>query len=83
MGGKTATICTIGLLGLLIHAGAEPRLEGRVRLESGEPAVGAQVLLFDLADLRSAPVAATTDRSGGFTLPLATLAGALPGLIKD
>ena len=78
MGGKTATICTIGLLGLLIHAGAEPRLEGRVRLESGEPAVGAQVLLFDLADLRSAPVAATTARSGVFTLSLATLTGALP-----
>ena len=57
---------------------AEPHLVGRVRLESGEPAVGAQVLLFDLADLRAAPVAATTDRSGQFTLPLATLAGAVP-----
>ena len=57
---------------------AEPHLVGRVRLEPREPAVGVQVLLFDLADLRAAPVAATTDRSGQFTLPLATLAGAVP-----
>ena len=29
------------------------------------------MLLFDLTDLRAAPVAASTDRSGHFTLPLA------------
>ena len=49
-----------------------------MRLDSGAPVPGAQVLLFDLADLRAAPLAATTDRSGQFTLPLATLGGALP-----
>ena len=43
-----------GLIGLLlsVHVGAEPLLEGRVRLSSGQPAVGAQVRLFDLTDLR-------------------------------
>ena len=49
-----------------------------MQLDSGTPVPGAQVLLFDLADLRAAPLAATTDRSGHFTLPLATLGGALP-----
>ena len=39
---------------------------------------GAQVLLFDLADLRAAPRAATTDRSGRFTLPRPPGPGALP-----
>ena len=68
------------LIGLffVVSASAEPLLEGRVRLESGEPAVSAQVLLFDLADLRAAPLAATTDGSGHFTLSLANLAGVLP-----
>ena len=75
---RAAIICIIGQIGLWSHAGAEPLLEGRVRLESGEPAVGAQVLLFDLVDLRAPPVATTTDRSGRFTLPLSTLAGVLP-----
>ena len=56
-----------------ISASAEPLLEGRVRLDSGTPAVGAQVLLFDLADLRAAPLAATTDESGHFTLSLRAL----------
>ena len=61
------------------HAGAEPLVEGRVRLSSGAPVPGAQVLLFDLTDLRAAPLAATTDRSGHFTLSLETLPGsALP-----
>ena len=71
-------ICLIGLVGSWGHAAAEPHFEGRVRLESGEPAVGAQVLLFDLADLRASPVAATTDVTGRFTLPLTGLAGVLP-----
>ena len=47
-------------------------------LSSGEPAVGAHVRLFDLTDLRSPPLVATTDGSGRFTLPLATLSGVLP-----
>ena len=68
---RAAIIITIGLLGSWGHAGAEPRLEGHVRLPSGAPVPGAQVLLFDLTDLSAAPAAATTDRSGRFTLPLA------------
>ena len=53
-------------------------LEGRVRLDSGAPVPGAEVLLFDLTDLRAPPLAASTDGSGLFTLPLPTLAGVLP-----
>ena len=75
---RAAIIGIIGLLGSFGHAGAEPLLEGRVRLDSGQPVPGARVLLFDLTDLRAAPLAATTDGSGRFTLPLATLAGVLP-----
>ena len=75
---KTAVLCIIGLVGSWGHAKAESLPEGRVRLDSGAPVPGAQVLLFDLADLRAAPLAATTDRSGQFTLSLATLGGALP-----
>ncbi len=75
---KAAVLCIIGLVGSWGHVKADPLLEGRVRLDSGAPVAGAQVLLFDLADLRAAPLAATTDRSGQFTLPLATLGGALP-----
>lgn len=41
----------IGLV-LVIGVGAEPLLEGRVRLSSGQPVVGVQVRLFDLTDLR-------------------------------
>ena len=66
------------LIGLVSGAGAEPLVEGRVRLDSGDPVAGARVMLFDLADLGAAPLAATTDRSGHFTLPLAVRAGARP-----
>ena len=69
--------CLVGW-GFSVTAAAEPLVEGRVLLTSGEPAVGAQVRLFDLADLGAAPLAATTDGSGHFTLPLATLSGLLP-----
>ena len=34
--------------------------------------------LFDVSDLRTAPLATTTDGSGHFTLPVATLSGLLP-----
>ena len=64
--------CFMWLLSSL-QAGAEPLVEGRVRLASGEPAAGAQVLLFDLTDLRLAPVAATTDEAGYFALPFGGL----------
>ena len=52
-------------------AGAGTQVEGRVRLSSGEPAVAAQVRLFDLTDLRATPLTATTDGAGRFELPLA------------
>ena len=62
------------VLVLNLSVGAEPLVEGYVRLESGQPVAGAQVRLFDLADLRSW-VGATADETGSFALPL----GALPG----
>ena len=67
------------LIGLALSAPAvaEPLVDGRVRLASGQ-AAAAQVLLFDLTDLRRGPVArATTDAEGYFAL--ASLGGpALP-----
>ena len=74
---KAVVLCILGLLGSKGHA-ADPFVEGHVRLDSGAPVSGAQVLLFDLADLRATPLAVTTDQSGHFTLPLADLAGVLP-----
>ena len=58
----------IGLV-LSVSVGAEPLLEGRVRLSSGQPAVGVQVRLFDLTDLRRF-VGTTTDEAGHFALSL-------------
>ena len=60
--------CFIGLV-LSVSVGAESLLEGRVRLSSGQPAIGAQVRLFDLTDLRRF-VGTTTDETGHFALPL-------------
>ena len=76
---KAAIGCLIGLT-FVVSASAEPLLEGRVRLESGEPVADAQVRLFDLTDLRQGAVArAQTDDRGYFALPLAALRGsALP-----
>ena len=68
-------IVMAGLVGLVLSVGtvwAEPVVEGRVRLSSGGPAVGAQVLVFDLADV-SRWVGATTDASGNFVLRLGAL----------
>ena len=48
---KAAIGWLIGLV-FAVSASAEPLLEGRVRLESGEPVADAQVRLFDLTDLR-------------------------------
>ena len=70
---RAAIICIIGMMGAWGLAEAEPLLEGRVRLDSGEPVADARVLLFDLTDLRAAPLAATTDESGHFTLSLGAL----------
>ena len=76
---KSFAVCLIGLLASVSVASAEvPTVSGQVRLASGEPAVGAQVMLFDLADLRRY-VGATTDESGYFVLPLKALgASGLP-----
>ena len=76
---KAAVGCLVGLV-FGISASAEPLLEGRVRLESGEPVADAQVQLFDLTNLRQGAIArAMTDGTGYFALPLAALGGrALP-----
>ena len=66
------------LLSLLVFVEAgTAQQSGHVRLSSGMPVAGAQVMLFDLANLRRGAVAqATTDEDGQFALPLATLGGA-------
>ena len=65
---KAAIGCLIGLV-FVVSSSAEPLLEGRVRLSSGQPAAGVQVRLFDLTDLRRF-VGTTTDEAGHFALPL-------------
>ena len=64
------------LVGLLVSVDASPVsppvISGQVRLSDGLPVAGAQVVLFDVADLRRGPVGqATTDETGQFALPLA------------
>ena len=66
-------VCLVGLL-VSVHASpvSPPVVEGQVRLADGSPVAGAQVVLFDVADLRRGPVGkATTDEAGKFALPLA------------
>ena len=65
---KIAMVCLLGWV-LSVGVGAESVIEGRVRLASGEAAVGAQVLVVDLADLRRY-VVGTTDAAGAFALSL-------------
>ena len=76
---RNRVVCTLLLAACMAAgpAGAVPQVEGRVRLSSGEPVAGAQVRLFDLTDLRAAPLAATTDASGHFELSLEGLPAAL------
>ena len=76
---KAISGCLIGLV-LVVSVSAESLLEGRVRLESGEPVADAQVRIFDMTDLRQGAIArALTDGTGYFALPLAALGGpALP-----
>ena len=77
-------LLVMALMGLLVfvHAGTaqQSTVSGQVRLADGLPVAGAQVTLFDLADLHQGAVAgAMTDESGYFALPLASLGGsALP-----
>ena len=72
---KSLVACLMGLM-IFIQSDAtqQPTVSGHVRLSSGLPVVGAQVMLFDVADLRRGVVAhATTDEAGQFALPLAAL----------
>ena len=66
-------VCLVGLL-VSVYAtlASPPMVAGHVRLPDGSPVEGAQVVLFDVADLRRGPVGqATTDETGQFALPLA------------
>ena len=66
-------VCLVGLL-VSVDASpvSSPVISGHVRLPDGSPVAGAQVVLFDVADLRRGPVGqATTDEAGQFALPLA------------
>ena len=66
-------VCLVGLL-VSVQASpvSPPMVSGHVRLPDGSPVAGAQVVLFDVADLRRGPVGqATTDETGTFALPLA------------
>ena len=67
---KSLIVSFIGLV-LSVSVGAEPLLEGQVRLSSGQPVAGVQVRLFDWTDLRRF-VGTTTDETGHFALPLRT-----------
>ena len=76
-------LLTGSLLGLVLLSGrsgaieSEPRLEGWVRLASGQPVAGVQVRLFDLTDPRRS-VGTTTNEEGYFGLAAPRLADARP-----
>ena len=72
---QSFAVYLIGLLASVSVASAEvPTVSGHVRLLDGSAVVGAQVLLFDVADLRRGALGqATTDADGRFALPLASL----------
>ena len=74
---------SVWLMGLMIFvqvsAAQQSVISGQVRLSGGLPVAGAEVVLFDLADLRRGAVArAMTDASGQFALSLAAVGSALP-----
>ena len=67
-------------VGLMVSAPviAEPLVEGWVRLDAGEPVANAQVRIFDMTNLQRGAIArATTDATGYFALPLASLNGSV------
>ena len=73
-------VCLVGLL-VSVQASpvSPPVISGQVRLSDGLPVAGAQVVLFDVADLRRGAVGqATTDEAGTFALPLTGGAWVLP-----
>ena len=67
-----SVICLIGLLVFVqAHAAQRPEIAGLVRLSSGMPVAGVQVMLFDLTDLsRGAVARAMTDEAGYFAFSL-------------
>ena len=72
-------VCLMSLL-IFVQAGVaqQAAVAGQVRLSGGLPVAEAQVMLFDLSDLRRGVLAqATTDADGLFALPLAALGGAV------
>ena len=75
---KSLVVCLLSLLVSASTASAEaPTVSGHVRLLDGSPVAGAQVMLFDVSDLRRGALGqATTDADGRFALPLG--ASALP-----
>lgn len=71
---KSLAVCLISLLVSFSVAPAEqPTVLGQVRLAGGQSVAEAQVMLFDLGDLRRSAVTVTTDAAGQFALPLAAL----------
>ena len=77
---------TIGfLIGLVfsVPAGAGPHVEGRVLLPSGEPAVGAQVRLFDLAELGAPAAGGHHGPVGAFHPAVGNPCGAPAGGLRD
>ena len=75
---RSLVVCLLSLL-VFAQEGTtqQSTVSGQVRLSGGLPVAGAQVMLFDLVDLRRGPVTrAATDESGHFVLPLAALGGA-------
>ena len=69
---KPLALCLLSLLFVSAGTTESPVVSGQVRLPDGQPVVGAQVILFDVADLRrSALVEATTDEAGEFAMSLA------------
>ena len=80
---KSLMVCLVGLLvSVQASSVSPPVISGQVRLSDGAPVAGAQVVLFDLADLsRGAVGQATTDEAGQFVLPLAAGPSSAYGLV--
>ena len=76
---KSLIVCLVGLLVSVQASSVSPSVvSGQVRLADGSPVAGAQVVLFDVADLGRGPVGqATTDEVGQFALPLTAASGSL------
>ena len=63
--------CTlaVGFLAFGQPVSASELITGWVQLESGVPVAGVRVWLFDLHNMRMAPIVGTTDAAGYFALP--------------